>query len=89
MKKIKLTPISTENYYGTTFFIKENIAIPYNDAPDVPLCDSSCIYYDNDDYEAPCRNCYGLLKQEQRERLKNIKNQDKNYHKYYTSFPKN
>ena len=87
MKKIKLTPISTENYCGTTFFIKENMAFPYNDAPDVPVCGPFCIYYNNDDYKAPCRNCYGLLNLGQQKRLKDIENPDQNYHKYYTSLP--
>ena len=89
MKKIKLTPVSIKNYCGTTFFIKENMAFPYNDAPDVPSCDSSCIYYHNNDYEAPCRNCYGLLILTKQQKLKDIENPDQNYHKYYTPIHKN
>lgn len=87
MKKIKLTPVSTENYCGTTFFIKENITFPYNDAPDVPVCNSFCIYYNNDDYKTPCRNCYGILSFTQIGKLKDYDNLEQNYHKYYTSPP--
>ena len=89
MKKIKLTPIDDYKYIGDTYFIKEGLNFPFNDAPYIPACKNDCLYYKNSDYEAPCRNCYGLLILTKQQKLKDIENPDQNYHKYYTPIHKN
>ena len=89
MKKIKLTPIDDYKYIGDTYFIREGLSFPFNDAPDIPTCKTDCLYYQYCDYDPPCKNCYGLLNFTQQQKLKDIKNPDQNYHKYYTPNHKN
>ena len=85
MKKIKLTPIDDDyKYIGNTYFVREGLNFPFNDAPYIPGCEANCVYFDCDDCVPPCRNCYGMLSFEKQRELKDIKNPDQNYHKYYT-----